>query len=86
MRNVSFEYFIDVCAALKGRVPLKLFFAKAEEILYFYNKERHERGEELEVIDFSNRWFKGWCEESHVSMKHPNKHFHQPKEKKMSNN
>ena len=43
VRNSLFKYFIDVCTALKRRLPIKLFLTKAKEILHSYNEERHER-------------------------------------------
>ena len=59
VRNGFFEYFIDVRTTMKERLPIKLFLDKAKEIFHSYNEERRERGEEPEVVKFSNRWFKG---------------------------
>ena len=57
-RNDLFEYFIDVRTTIKKRLPTKLFLDKPKEIFHSHNEERRERGEEPEVIKFSNRWFK----------------------------
>ena len=82
VRNSLFEYFIDVRTALKGRLPKKLFLAKAKELLQSYNEERRKRREDPETILFSNRWLKGWCKQFHVSMKRPNKRFSITQEKR----
>ena len=82
MRNGLFEYFIDLHTALKERFPIKISLAKAKEILHFCNEERCESREDLKVIKFSNRWFKAWYKEFHISMKHFNKCFSISQEKR----
>ena len=59
--------------SLKGRLPVKLFKIKAQEI---YDKwVQRQEGPVEKRLQFSDPWIAGWMKEYEVSLKKPNKRF-----------
>ena len=75
VRRELFDFFIDIRSTLKGRLPKKIFIAKAKSLYEDYCEWKREEGVEPETMLFSNRWLKDWCKEYQISMKKPNKRF-----------
>jgi hypothetical protein len=73
IREVMFEWFVDVRGTLKGRLPRKIFRLKCLE---FYNQWMQLQNNPPErPLAFSNRWIASWMQEYHVSLNKPNKRF-----------
>lgn len=76
VRYALFEYYVDVRDSLKGRLPKKIFLAKARSLYKKWKEDRTKDGEEVGApLSFTRNWLKGWCQEYQVSCKHPNKRF-----------
>ena len=75
VRQCFFDYFIDICCSLKGRLPRKLLIAKAHESYELYCELKEKSGETPDEMKFMNCWLAGWCKEYGVSLKSPNKRF-----------
>ena len=59
VRSSLFAYFIDVRECLKGRLPKKVFIAKAVQLHELYCDEMRNQGKNEEKLVFSDRWFQG---------------------------
>ena len=76
VRYALFEYFVDIRNSLKGRLPRKLFLAKARLLHEAWKQSMVDQGKEVgKTMNFTRRWLQGWCKQFNVSMKHPNKRF-----------
>ena len=49
-RQELFDFFIDVRTALKGRLPRRVFLAKASELYGKYVEEKQKNGEVPDVL------------------------------------
>ena len=69
-----FEYFVDIRNSLKGRLPKKLFLAKARIIYEAWVQRMEKEGKEIgKPLTFTRCWLQGWCNEFNITSKHPNK-------------
>ena len=75
VRLALFDWFIDVRGSLKGRLPIKLFRAKAIALHEEWLKTQDEQTKEKSDITFSRHWIRDWCTEYKVSLLKPNKRF-----------
>ena len=75
VRQVLFEWFVDIRGTLKARLPRKMFTTQCK---FFYKQWLTQQPDEVpenEKITFSNRWIHNWMSELGVSLRHPNKSF-----------
>ena len=66
-RVCSFLFSLDVRTALKGRLPLKMFFLKAKEFYADWLKEQPEPIPDELQLKFTTHWAYGWMKEYEVS-------------------
>ena len=60
---------------MRGRLPRKLFIAKAKELYANWLKRQPEPIPEKDRLQFSKSWVKSWMSEYGVSLKKPNKRY-----------
>ena len=79
-----FSWFVDIRVQLKGRISMKLFNAKCEELFEAYKKKKKEEGQELSSdelnMKFSKSWIRAWKKKYRVSLRKPNKRYALSKE------
>ena len=75
VRQVLFEWFIDIRGALKVRLPRKMFTTQCKFFNEHWLAQQPEEVPEDKKITFSNRWIHNWTREYGVSLRHPNKSF-----------
>ena len=69
-----------VRGALKGRLPIKLFRTKCQQVYSEWLKQQPKTIPEEEQLKFSKHWIRDWMEEYKVSLRKPNKRFEIKKE------
>ena len=55
-----FEWFINVQGALKGRLPIKMFQSKSQQIYDEWLKQQPEPVSEQDQLKFSKHWMKDY--------------------------
>ena len=67
------EWFINVRRALKGRLPIKMFRSKCQDVYDEWLKQQPKHVPEQDQLKFSKHWIKDWMKEYNVSLRKPNK-------------
>ena len=75
VREAMFEWFINVRAVLKGRLPKKMFRTKCQQVYSGWLKQQPEPIPEEEQLKFSKHCIQDWMKEYNVSLRKPNKRF-----------
>ena len=75
VREAMFEWFINVRGVLKGRLPMKMFRTKCQQVYSEWLKQQPEPIPEEEQLKFSKHWVQDWMKEYIVSLRKPNKRF-----------
>ena len=70
-----FEWFINVRGVLKGRLPIKMFRSKCQQIYNEWLKPKPEPAPEKDQLKFSKHWIQDWMKEYNVSFRKPNKKY-----------
>ena len=75
VREAMFEWFINVRGVLKGRLPIKMFRTRCQQVYSDWLKQQPEPIPEEEQLKFSKCWINDWMKEYNVSLRKPNKRF-----------
>ena len=70
-----FEWFINLRGALKGRLPIKMFRTKFQQVYSEWLQQQPKTIPEEEQLKFSKHWIRDWMVEYNVSLRKPNKWF-----------
>ena len=70
-----FEWFINVRGVLKGRLPIKMFRSKCQQVYDEWLKQQPEPVPEQDQLKFSKHWIQDWMKEYNVSLRKPNKKY-----------
>ena len=70
-----FEWFINVRGVLKGRLPIKIFRSKCQQVYNEWLKQQPEPVREQDQLKFSKHWIQDWMKEYKVSLRKPNKKY-----------
>ena len=70
-----FEWFINVRGVLKGRLPIKIFRSKYQQVYNEWLKQQPEPVREQDQLKFSKHWIQDWMKEYKVSLRKPNKKY-----------
>ena len=74
-----FSWFVDVRVQRRGRMSMKLFNAKCNELYIEFKRKKSEDGQELteeeKEMKFGKSWIKKWKKDYRVSLKKPNKRY-----------
>ena len=86
VRNSLFEYFIDDHIHLEGQLPIKLFLAKAKEILHSFMKKDVKGEKSLKWLSFQIGGWKAGAKVLCFDETPQQALFHKPRQKSTSNN
>ena len=75
LREAMFEWFINVRGELKGRLPIKMFRSKCQQVYNEWLKQQPEPVPEQDQLKFSKHWIQDWMKEYNVSLRKPNKKY-----------
>ena len=70
-----FEWFINVRGVLKGRLPIKMFRSKCQQVYNECLKQEPEPVPEQDQLKFRKHWIQNWMKEYNVSLRKPNKKY-----------
>ena len=70
-----FEWFINVRGVLKGRLPIKMFQSKCQQVYDEWLKQQPEPVPEQDQLKFSKYWIQDWMKEYNVSLRKPNEKY-----------
>ena len=68
-----FEWFINVREVLKGRLPIKMFWSKYQQVYDEWLKQQPKP--EQNQLKFSKHWIQDWMKKYNVSVRKPNKKY-----------
>ena len=69
------KWFINVRGVLKGRLPIKMFLSKCQQVYHKWLKEQTEPAPEQDQLKFSKHWIQDWMKEYNVGRRKPNKKY-----------
>ena len=75
VRKAMFDWFINVREVLKGRLPMKMFQSKCQQVYEEWLKQQLEPVPEQDQLKFSKHWIQDWMKEYNVSFLKPNKNY-----------
>ena len=75
VREAMFEWFINVRGVLKGRLPIKIFRSKCQQVYGEWLKQQPKPAPEQDQLKFSKHWIQDWMKEYNVSLRKPNKKY-----------
>ena len=75
VREAMFEWFINVREVLKGRLLIKMFQSKSQQVYNELLKQQTEPVPEQDQLKFSKHWIQDWMKEYNVSLRKPNKKY-----------
>ena len=75
VREAMFEWFINVREVLKGRLLIKMFQSKSQQVYNELLKQQTEPVPEQDQLKFSKHWIQDWVKEYNVSLRKPNKKY-----------
>ena len=78
VRIALFHWLADIRESLKGRLPLRLFTLKAQQLYAEWLTQNPVT--EDQILKFSNKWIKSWEKEYGLSVRKPNKRYSIKKE------
>ena len=61
-------YFINVREVMKGRLPIKTFRSKCQQVYYEWLKQQLKPVPEQDQPKFSKHWIQDWMKEYNVSL------------------
>ena len=75
VREAVFEWFINVRGVLKGRLPIKMFRSKCQQVYDEWLKQQPEPVPEQDQLKFGKHWIQDRMKEYSVSLRKPNKKY-----------
>ena len=60
---------------MKGRLPIKIFRSKCQQVYNEWLKQQPEPVREQDQLKFSKHWIQDWMKEYKVSLRKPNKKY-----------
>ena len=75
VREAMFEWFINVRGVLKGRLPIKIFRSKCQQVYGKWLKQQPEPVPERDQLNFSKHWIQDWMKEYNFSLRKPNEKY-----------
>ena len=75
VREAMFEWFVNVRGVLKGRLPIKMFRSKCQQVYNEWLQQQPNPVPEEDQLKFNKHWIQDWMDEYNVSLRKPNKKF-----------
>ena len=75
VRETMFKWFINVRGVSKGRLPIKMFRSKCQQVYDEWLKQQPKPVSEQDQLNFSKHWIQDWMKEYNVSLRKPNKKY-----------
>ena len=75
VRETIFKWFINVRGVSKGRLPIKMFRSKCQQVYDEWLKQQPKPVPEQDQLKFSKHWIQDWMKEYNVSLRKPNKKY-----------
>ena len=75
VRETMFKWLINVRGVSKGRLPIKMFWSKCQQVYDEWLKQQPKSVPEQDQLNFSKHWIQDWMKEYNVSLRKPNKKY-----------
>ena len=75
VRETMFKWLINVRGVSKGRLPIKMFWSKCQQVYDEWLKQQPKSVPEQDQLNFSKHWIQDWMKEYNVSLRKSNKKY-----------